>query len=123
MQRLSECDGRLQTIFIKVLSLMDHTIVTGRRGEEEQNKAIRDGKSKLAYPYSNHNSNPSKAVDAAPWPIDWKDRERFFYFAGLVMGVAKRYGHEIRWGGDWQQTTRFKENNFDDLLHFEIVDK
>jgi hypothetical protein len=29
-------------------------------------------------------------------------------------------GIKIRWGGDWDMDTETKDNNFDDLVHFEI---
>jgi len=65
---------------------------------------------------------PSLAVDVAPYPIDWNDRERFCYFAGYVKGIAKSLGTELRWGGDWDRDTQVKDNNFDDLPHFELVE-
>ena len=81
-----------------------------------------EGFSKLQYPKGKHNQYPSLAVDVAPYPIDWKDRERFTYFAGFVMGIAASMGLTIRWGGDWDRDTELKDNNFDDLPHFEIKD-
>ena len=60
------------------------------------------------------------AVDVAPYPIDWEDRDRFHYFGGYVLGIAKSLGLNIRWGGDWDQDTQTKDNKFDDLVHFEI---
>jgi peptidoglycan L-alanyl-D-glutamate endopeptidase CwlK len=59
-------------------------------------------------------------VDVVPYPIDWKDRERMTYFAGFVMGIASQMDLKIRWGGDWNMNTELKDNNFDDLPHFEI---
>jgi len=50
------------------------------------------------------------------------DRERFTYFAGYVVGIAYQMGLKIRWGGDWDMDTQVKDNNFDDLPHFEIRD-
>lgn len=110
----------LQKVFHEVLKLCDHTILTGHRGREEQNEMYRTGKSQVMYPNGKHNSIPSKAVDAAPYPIDWKDRERATLFAGIVLGVAHNMGIEIRWGGDWDGDFQVKDNNFDDLWHFEL---
>ena len=39
--------------------------------------ARREGRSKLSWLESKHNCEPSRAVDIAPYPIDWDDRERF----------------------------------------------
>ena len=32
-------------------------------------------------------TNPSRAVDVVPYPIDWDDRERFHLFAGFVIAL------------------------------------
>ena len=75
-----------------------------------------------------------KAVDIAPYPIDWDARDDFHYLGGFVLGIAASMGINIRWGGDWsspsldrdvmrgteQRTT--KDNGFDDLVHFELMD-
>lgn len=124
--RLNTCHKDLKRIFGVVLMNFDHSIIEGHRGEEKQNQAYKEGKSKLKFPDSKHNVYPSMAVDAAPYPIEWKDRERFTYFAGYVMGVARMLynmemtDHLVRWGGDWDKDTQVKDNTFDDLVHFEL---
>ena len=74
----------------------------------------------MKFPDGNHNKKPSKAIDVAPYPIDWDDRERMTYFAGYVKGIAMMLGIPIRWGGDWNSNNDLKDNNFDDLPHFEL---
>jgi peptidoglycan L-alanyl-D-glutamate endopeptidase CwlK len=120
ISRLKTCDQKLQELFYEVVKHFDCSIIEGNRGEERQNKAYADGKSKVKYPNGKHNKFPSVAVDVAPYPIDWSDRDRFHYFGGFVLGVAKQMGMNIRWGGDWNQDTETKDNKFDDLVHFEI---
>ena len=120
INRIKTCDQRLQELFYEVVKHFDCTIIEGHRGEERQNKAYNDGKSKVKYPNGKHNQFPSVAVDVAPYPIDWSDRDRFHYFGGFVLGGAKQKGLNIRWGGDWNQDTQTKDNKFDDLVHFEI---
>ena len=120
INRLKTCDQKLQELFYEVVKHFDCSIIEGNRGEERQNKAYADGKSKVKYPNGKHNKFPSVAVDVAPYPIDWSDRDRFHYFGGFVLGVAKQMGMNIRWGGDWNQDTETKDNKFDDLVHFEI---
>jgi len=120
INRIKTCDQRLQELFYEVVKHFDCTIIEGHRGEERQNKAYNDGKSKVKYPNGKHNQFPSVAVDVAPYPIDWSDRDRFHYFGGFVLGVAKQKGLNIRWGGDWDMDTQTKDNKFDDLVHFEI---
>ena len=62
------------------------------------------------------------AVDVAPYPIAWDDRERQTLFAGYVLATAKALGVELRWGGDWDGDTEVRDNQFDDLVHFELVE-
>jgi peptidoglycan L-alanyl-D-glutamate endopeptidase CwlK len=119
-ERLNTCDPRLVELFEEVVEHFDCTVIQGYRDEVEQNKAFEDGFSKLKYPQGSHNKYPSLAVDIAPYPIDWKDRDRFHFFAGVVKGIASQMGLNIRWGGDWNSDTHTKDNNFDDLPHFEV---
>jgi len=119
---LASCDERLQKVFNKVIQHVDCSVLEGHRGEERQNKLQEEGKSKVRYPDGRHNASPSNAVDVAPYPIDWDDRERFHLFAGFVLGVANGMGYTLRWGGDWNMNFEVDDNKFDDFPHFEIVD-
>ena len=85
-----------------------------------QDKYYKEGKSKLKFPHGKHNANPSNAVDVVPYPVDWEDTDRMYYFAGFVKGVAAVMGITIRWGGDWNDNTEVKDTNFKDLPHFEL---
>jgi len=124
---LEEAHADLQTVFNEVIKYFDCSIIEGRRGEKEQNEAFHKGNSKLKYPQSKHNKEPSMAVDVVPYPIDWKDGNRMRYFAGYVMGIAnllKDRGiidHALRWGGDWDKDTEVKDNKFQDFPHFELI--
>ena len=105
-----------------MIKFFDCTVIQGHRGKEEQNKYFDEGKSKVKYPNGRHNANPSNAVDVVPYPIDWKDTDRMYYFAGFVKGIAYKMGIPIRWGGDWNDNTEVKDTNFKDLPHFELRD-
>ena len=119
--RLNTCHIDLQRLFNRVVRDFDCTILEGHRGEADQNEYVRAGKSKLPYPHSKHNFEPSFAVDVAPYPIDWNDHERFYFFAGFVKGIAASMDLNIRWGGDWDSDTQVKDQTFMDLPHFELV--
>ncbi len=119
-KRLKTCDEDLVFLFEEVVKYFDCTVLEGHRGKKLQNKYFKEGKSKLQYPDGNHNKIPSFAVDVVPYPIDWEDRERMTYFAGYVKGIAMMLGIPIRWGGDWNGNNDLKDNNFDDLPHFEL---
>ena len=120
-RRLATCDEDLQELFQEVVKFFDCSILEGHRGEETQNKYFDEGKSQVKWPDGKHNSSPSTALDAAPYPIDWDDTDRFYYFAGFVKGVAFNIGIPIRWGGDWDDDTDVKETKFKDLVHFELM--
>jgi len=119
--KLSQCHPLLQQVFNQVIKTVDNTIIEGHRLKEKQNSLFEQGKSQLKYPKGKHNSMPSLAVDAAPYPIDWQDRERATLFAGYVLGVAAEMGIKLRWGGDWNMNFETSDNNFDDLWHFELI--
>jgi len=129
---LASCDIRLQNIFNEVIKYYDCTIIEGHRNQAMQDKYFIEKKSKVIWPNSKHNSRPSKAVDVAPYPIDWGDKvkgearakvlARFYHFAGYVLRVADQMNIKIRWGGDWNSNKIFTDQNFDDLPHFELVD-
>lgn len=125
MDKLTTCHPYIQTVFTRVLEYFDHTVLEGRRGKEDQNKAFNEGKSQLRWPDGKHNvveeDDLSLAVDVIPYPIDWNDRERMNYFAGQVLATGRSMDIEIRWGGDWDRDTQVKDNSFDDLVHFELV--
>lgn len=121
-EKLATCDPRLQKVFNEVIKHFDCTVIEGHRGEAAQNKAFAEGKSKLKYPQGKHNKTPSLAADVLPYPIDWNDTNRMRYFAGFVVGIAATMGIKLRWGGDWNQNTELKDNSFNDLPHFELVD-
>ena len=123
---LSDCHQDLQTIFHYVVKHFDNTIVCGHRGEQAQEKAFKDGFSKVRFPNSKHNSIPSMAVDSVPYPIEWENINRMRVYAGYVLGVArmlKDYGdihHELKWGGDWDRDFIYKDQRFNDFPHFEL---
>ncbi|MEO0412611.1 MAG: M15 family peptidase [Pseudomonadota bacterium] len=123
LQRLASCDMRLQTLFHAVITQVDCSILEGHRSRDRQEAAYARGQSKLHWPRSKHNARPSLAVDAAPWPIDWDDRDRFHLFGGIVLGTAKQLGIALRWGGDWDGDFQTRDNRFDDLVHFEVRSK
>ena len=121
-QRLKGVDFRLVNVLNEVVKYFDITIIEGLRSQERQNKLVSEGKSKTKF--GKHVQG--KAVDIAPYPIDWNARDDFHYLGGFVLGVASRMGIDVRWGGDWSDSSlsknarTTKDNNFDDLVHFEI---
>ena len=99
-ERLATCDERLQKVFNEVIKFVDCSVLEGHRGQERQDQLFDEGKTKVRFPNGRHNSDPSRAVDVTPYPINWQDRERQTLFAGFVIGVANQKGITLRWAGD-----------------------
>ena len=119
-KQLATCDTRLQEVFNEVIQFVDCSVLKGHRGQKEQDEAFERGNSKVKYPNGRHNSNPSRAVDVLPYPIDWKDYERMTLFAGYVLGTAKQMGINLIWGNDWDGDFETKDTNLKDYPHFEL---
>ena len=115
------CHSDLQKLAHRVIRIHDCSVLTGFRAEDEQNKLYEEGFSKVQYPNSKHNTMPSRAIDIVPYPIDYEDTKRFYYFAGIVMGVAREMNIKLIWGGCWKNDNRFNANRWNDLAHFELL--
>lgn len=146
----------LQTVFREVVKLFDCSILQGHRPLKEQWELFKKGR-KVKHPGLDpeqtdswevqnrskvvtyidgkkkkgmHNYEPSKAIDAAPYPIDWRSKEkvraRFYFMAGVVLAISEalfeagKITHKIRWGGDWDFDQDFEDQTFDDLPHYEL---
>lgn len=120
--RLQTCDQRLIDLFVKVADKRDCLIIEGHRDKDKQDADFAAGHSKLQWPHGQHNAMPSKAVDAAPLPLDWNNIAAFVDFARVVLEVAAELGIKIRWGGDWNMNGRTDDEKFKDLVHFEVVE-
>ena len=119
---LSLVDDRLVRMCQMAIQVVDFAVIEGFRTAERQNELYDKGMSKLKYPQSKHNRNPSLAIDCVPYPIDWQDQRRFYYLAGVFKSIAHSMGFLIRHGGDWDSDDEIKDQNFYDLPHFEIYE-
>lgn len=122
--QLSTCDHRLQLIANEAIKHFDFVVVEGHRGKEAQEEAFRKGNTKLHYPHGNHNATPSRAMDLAPYPIDWKEGElphlRFAFMMGVIWTVAQQFGIKVRFGMDWNRNLDPRDESFIDLPHVEL---
>ena len=114
--RLKRVKPELVNVLNELVKIMDVTIIEGLRTEERQKQLVASGASKTKF--SKHLEG--KAVDLAPYPIDWEDRDRFHYMGGMIRGIAKQLNVNVRWGGDWDSDGETKDNGFDDLVHVEL---
>jgi peptidoglycan L-alanyl-D-glutamate endopeptidase CwlK len=142
--KLSTTALTLQIVMEEVIKTIDNTILYGYRSPKEQFELykqgrvfidgiwrIQDKRNVVTYcdgttTPSNHNMIPSNAIDCTPFPVDWKDTQRLYYFAGFVMATALRLKEEgkvtegITWGGNWDNDDDLRDQTFMDLCHFEI---
>lgn len=106
LEKLGECHPQLQALIAKVAhgidegdleyaGITDMTVVCGFRGEADQNAAYAAGVSKVKWPNSEHNHHPSRAVDIAPFPINWADTRKFEALHAYVAGVAHGMGIDL----------------------------
>ena len=121
-ERLRGVDARLVNVLNEVVKYFDITVIEGLRSQKRQDELVAEGKSKTKF--GKHVLG--KAVDIAPYPIDWQARDDFHLLGGFVLGVASQMGVNVRWGGDWSASSLYKgkrttnDNSFDDLVHFEL---
>ena len=81
-KNLKGINVKLVNVLNELIKIMDVKIIEGLRTKERQEELVAQGLSKTKY--SKHIEG--KAVDVAPYPIDWNDRERFHYMGGMVRG-------------------------------------
>ena len=120
-RNLKTCHIDLQNLFNEIDTEFPLVIVEGHRSLARQLYLWAIGRSENKE--GKHNENPSEACDVYPEPIDWKDGMRMYYFAGYIRAKAEAMKIKLRWGGDWDGDTEVKDQDFNDLGHFELVNK
>lgn len=111
-EKLATCHPDLQRLFNEVIKVYDCTVIEGHRTMERQLELVAAGKSRTKN--SKHLTNPSKACDVVPNPVDWEDLHRFRELAAVVIRIAHELGIKVKWGGTFR--------GFFDGPHWEIVE-
>ena len=119
-QRLKGVDAKLVNVLNELIKIMDVTIIEGVRSKEKQQEYFKNGKSKIDGVTKKGMHQLGKAVDLAPYPVDWKNTKRFYYMGGMLRGIAKQLNIKVRQGGDWDSDGKIKDQTFNDLVHIEI---
>lgn len=119
---LSTCHPDLQKLMSEAIKDYDFAVICGHRGRADQDRAVAQGMSKLAFPKSKHNKLPSLAVDIVPYPVRWKDIDSFKQLAVHIHKVADQLGIKIRHGADWNMNGDYTDEKFSDWPHYELVD-
>lgn len=125
-EKLATCHPDLQRLFNEVIKSRDNMILIGHRNQMLQDKAFREGRSKIKWPNGKHNTSPSQAVDSINYHatkpnVRWNDLRSIYLYAGYVIATAEQMGIPLRWGGDWDGDTDIHDQNFNDLVHFELI--
>ena len=107
-ERLSQCKEDLIRLFNEVSKTQDIIVSCGYRNQKDQDAAFAGGASKLKYPNSAHNTNPSKAADvyAADYPfvadvgesekgLSKRQKENALAFRKLVEDTAKQLNIQL----------------------------
>lgn len=104
------------------VQMFDFTVLDGVRTAEEQAANLARGVSKtLNSKHLLQSDGYSHAVDLAPYPLNWADREMFCVLAGVMYAAAYQRGVRLRWGGDWDRDNSTTDERFRDYGHFELV--
>jgi peptidoglycan L-alanyl-D-glutamate endopeptidase CwlK len=106
---LSVCDKALSYGEMDITVLPDG----GVRTPERQAELVAKGVSKtLLSKHLPQADGYGHAIDVAPYPVDWKNIDRFIKLAKLMKRAAAELGVEVEHGGDWK--------NFKDWPHWQL---
>lgn len=104
-ERRDECDPRLIRFADAVMAgvdagecphVRDLTVLCGFRGKDEQMRAFNTGASRKRWPESAHNVSPARAIDLAPYPVDWHDARAWEALRLYGRGIARGLGLRLR---------------------------
>lgn len=104
IEKLNTCDPLLIKLITEAIkdSPVDFKVTEGYRDKDTQEKAFKNGYTKVHYPNSKHNLNPAKAVDIVPYPELWDaPQKKWEQLAAHIKSKAKELGIIIEYGGDW----------------------
>jgi len=118
--RLVTCHPKLIELCRELIKWEDVHIVCGFRSEEAQELMFSMDRSLCHWPDSNHNKQPSLAVDLVPWSASrklclWEDMFMIGRMAGTFLQIARSFEIDIRYGPDFMPAHIF------DAYHFELV--
>lgn len=110
-ERLQSCHFVLQALMTEAIkgAPSDMSIVSGYRGEAQQNELYKNRRSKVQWPNSKHNKDPSEAVDVVPYvgglSWNWAHIEplaEHIKAAWTRLPAHVTEGWRLEWGGDWR---------------------
>ena len=126
---LKDVHPKVRYVVERASRYMPCRVLEGKRTVERQQKLIYAGQSKI----KNASKAPhvlGHAVDLAPltkhgqfdgWGNDPKELAMFYSLQAILRVVATDMGYKPRVGSDWDMDWSFKDQSFDDLVHFELI--
>ena len=111
------------------VTTQDFTVLCGVRTLAEQKELYAQGRTKpgqivtwtLKSRHLPAADGLGRAVDLAPYPIDWNNLSKFDAIAKAMFDASKELGIPIRWGADWDQDGKARERGETDSPHFELA--
>lgn len=111
------------------LTTQDFSVTCGVRTLAEQKELYAQGRTKpgqivtwtLKSRHLPAADGLGRAVDLAPYPIDWNVLSKFDAIAKAMFQASKELGIPIRWGADWDQDGNPRERGETDSPHFELA--
>lgn len=120
-QRLAGAHPLLQKIMNEAINHYDFMVLDSQRDRAAQERAFKQGNSKVHFGQSAHNWAPSIALDVAPFPIDWNDLGRFKVLQlEIILPIAQKMQIPIRQGIDWNRDGNLSNDGWDDYPHVEL---
>lgn len=133
-RRLVTCHAVLQMLFKRVVVRRDCSVTCGHRSNEDQDALYAQGRTLPGKIVTNakggessHNTSPSAAVDAVPYPELWSSAEAFKQLASIVWDewakmkdAGESQGFELVWGGDWDGDRDPNDTDDWDKPHWEL---
>lgn len=105
----------------RVVSIMDVRVIYGVRTQEEQRQLLKAKATRTMNSYHLIQSTGyGHAIDLAPYPIDWKDLNRFYVMGGIGLAIAHDMDLPVTWGRDWDGDMDFADQEFNDFLHWQL---
>lgn len=119
MRARAQLHPMLRDLVDAAIQKMDFKILDAMRGRAAQERAFREGHSKVHFGNSAHNYNPAIAMDLFPTPFDWDNREAFIKLQlEIIRPLAKKMNIPIRQGIDWNGDGNI--NDGWDMPHVEL---
>ena len=125
LSNLNTVHSILQALAHEAIKVYDFTVIEGHRDEGKQMQSYLMGHSTLKWPKSKHNSFPSLAFDAIPYPfLGWSGDAADAEFEAMGDAVLDAWqklpqslteGYSLQWGGHWSR--------FVDKPHFQLNKK